>query len=61
MIYYPVPLHLQEGYLFYGHESGDFPVAENLSKTVISLPMHTEMEEEQSSYIAKTVLDYFKQ
>lgn len=60
MIYYPVPLHLQGGYKGYGYKTGDFPNAEQLSENVISLPMHTEMEEEQTSFITNAVLDYLK-
>ncbi len=51
MIYYPVPLHLQKAYNAYGYKKGDFPVAEKLAEQVISLPMHTELEKEQDSYI----------
>lgn len=51
MIYYPVPLHLQKAYAHLGYREGDFPVTEKLCKTVISLPMHTELDEEQLRYI----------
>lgn len=51
MIYYPVPLHLQKAYAHLGYSEGDFPVTEKLCKTVISLPMHTELDEEQLRYI----------
>ena len=57
MIYYPVPLHLQKAYQIYGYKEGDFPIAEELSKSVLSLPMHTELDEKQLSYIAKSVLE----
>lgn len=60
MIYYPVPLHLQEAYRVYGYKEGDFPIAESLSQSVISLPMHTEMEKDQAEYIIDQVLRYFK-
>ena len=60
MIYYPVPVHTQKGYQFLGYKEGDFPAAEELCKTVISLPMHTELDKEQLNYITGTVLNYFK-
>lgn len=60
MIYYPVPLHLQKAYISYGYKEGYFPVAEQLSKQVLSLPMHTEMDEEQLSYITRTVKEFFR-
>ena len=46
MIYYPVPLHFQKAYTDPRYKEGDFPVTENLCKKVISLPMHTELSEE---------------
>jgi dTDP-4-amino-4,6-dideoxygalactose transaminase len=59
-IYYPVPLHAQKAYADKRYREDDFKVTNNLVQTVISLPMHTEFEEEQLQYIAKTVLDFFK-
>jgi UDP-2-acetamido-2-deoxy-ribo-hexuluronate aminotransferase len=60
MIYYPVPLHLQKAFAFLGYERGDFPVSEEICETVISLPMHTELDEEQQGYISRSVIDFFK-
>ncbi|QNL20899.1 DegT/DnrJ/EryC1/StrS family aminotransferase [Hyphobacterium sp. CCMP332] len=54
MIYYPKPLHLNNAYKKYGYSHGDFPVAEALSQSVISLPMHTELDIDQQSYICET-------
>jgi dTDP-4-amino-4,6-dideoxygalactose transaminase len=59
MIYYPLPLHLQEAYLFLGYREGDFPVAEELSQQVLSLPMHTELTEEQLNYIVSAIREFF--
>lgn len=50
-IYYPVPLHLQEAYRHYGYQEGDFPVSEMLCREVLSLPMHTELNESIQEYI----------
>lgn len=58
MIYYPVPLHIQKAYAYLGYKEGDFPVTEQLCKTVISLPMHTELDNEQLSFISHSVLEY---
>lgn len=58
MIYYPVPLHVQKAYQYLGYKDGDFPVTEQLCKTVISLPMHTEMEIDQLEHITQSVLSY---
>ncbi len=58
MIYYPVPLHLQKAYQDSRYKAGDFPVAEKLSECVMSLPMHTELSENQLEYITKSVLEF---
>lgn len=57
MIYYPVPLHLQEAYK-YDYKYGDFPISEKVAKDIISLPMHTELNEEQIDYIASKVIEF---
>lgn len=57
-IYYPVPLHLQKAYLDPRYQQGDFPVTEYLSKTVISLPMHTEFDDETLAYVTESVLEF---
>jgi UDP-2-acetamido-2-deoxy-ribo-hexuluronate aminotransferase len=59
MIYYPVPLHLQQAYR-YNYREGDFPVTEKISKEIISLPMHTELSDSQIEYITSKVLDFVK-
>lgn len=57
-IYYPVPLHMQKAYIDPRYKRGDFPVTENLSKTVISLPIHTEFDEETLAYVTSAVLEF---
>ena len=57
MIYYPVPLHLQKAYKDERYKQGDFPVSEALATSVISLPMHTELDEEQLAYITGSLLE----
>lgn len=58
MVYYPVPMHMQKAYQDPRYKEGDFPVTEKLSKSVISLPMHTEMDEEQLKFITSTILEF---
>ena len=60
MIYYPVPLHQQKAYLDPRYKDGDFPVSEALCRTVISLPMQTELDAEQTAHITSSVLSFFK-
>lgn len=56
MIYYPVPLSLQKAFGFAGYREGDFPVTERLCKSVLSLPIHTEMKPEELDYICSMLL-----
>ncbi len=60
MIYYPVPLHQQKAYLDPRYKDGDFPVAEKLAACVLSLPMHTELDQEQLEYITSNVLELIR-
>ncbi|MBN2650467.1 MAG: DegT/DnrJ/EryC1/StrS family aminotransferase [Prolixibacteraceae bacterium] len=59
MVYYPEVFHLQEAYKFLGYKEGDFPVSERLTKIVLSLPMHTELDEEQLEYIVGNTKEFF--
>lgn len=58
MVYYPVPLHMQKAYTDPRYKEGDFPVTEDLCKRVISLPMHTELTDEQLDYITSSVKEF---
>jgi UDP-2-acetamido-2-deoxy-ribo-hexuluronate aminotransferase len=60
MIYYPVPLHMQDAYKYLGYKKGDFPVTELLCDEVISLPICPELDQEQLDYIIAGVLDFFE-
>lgn len=57
MIYYPVPLHVQNAYAHAGYKKGDFPITEKICEEVLSLPMHSEMEESQLNYICENVVN----
>ena len=59
-IYYPVPLHLQKAYTDKQYNDVDFKVTNQLVTSVISLPMHTELDEEQLAYITKTINTFLK-
>ncbi|MCB6973499.1 MULTISPECIES: DegT/DnrJ/EryC1/StrS family aminotransferase [Butyricimonas] len=61
MIYYPVPLHLQQAYLREGQGKGSYPVSEQLSEEVLSLPIHTEMKPEVQEYIIQQIHAFFNQ
>lgn len=60
MVYYPIPLHFQKAYATSQFPEGSLPVTENLSKCVFSLPISTEMDDEQLEYITRHVLEFCK-
>lgn len=61
-IYYPVPLHLQQAYKSGSrYKIGDFKVSEQLAQQVLSLPMHTELDEQLQTYIIQTLLGIYNQ
>lgn len=60
-IYYPIPLHSQKAYADERYNEADFPVTNQLVKEVISLPMHTELDDEQIDYITTTIKDFLNQ
>ncbi|MDD2562966.1 MAG: DegT/DnrJ/EryC1/StrS family aminotransferase [Salinivirgaceae bacterium] len=61
MIYYPVPIHRQKAFGDHIVDSRNFPISNALSHEVISLPMHTELSEQQQEYIVRNVISYFRQ
>lgn len=60
MVYYPVPLHRQKAYMDEFNKDEKFPISNYLSGCVLSLPMHTELSENQLNYIAETILSFFE-
>jgi dTDP-4-amino-4,6-dideoxygalactose transaminase len=60
MIYYPIPLHKQNAYKNERFKTNDFPITQKLCDTVLSLPMHTELDEETLNYITNTLLTIIK-
>ncbi len=57
-VYYPIPLHLQKAYKDDRYKEADFAVTNQLVKEVISLPMHTELDDGQIKYITETVINF---
>jgi dTDP-4-amino-4,6-dideoxygalactose transaminase len=55
LIHYQVPIHLQESYKDFGYKPGDFPISEEISRTVLSLPLWYGMKEKETNYIIKTI------
>jgi len=59
-IYYPIPLHRQKAYTDKRYKKEDFKTSIMMSKQVISLPMHSELDEEQINFISQKVNQFFK-
>ncbi|MGI0108237.1 DegT/DnrJ/EryC1/StrS family aminotransferase [Salinimicrobium sp. WS361] len=59
-IYYPIPLHSQKAYKDDRYREEDFTVTNQLVEEVISLPMHTELDDEQITFITETIADFLK-
>jgi dTDP-4-amino-4,6-dideoxygalactose transaminase len=57
-IHYPIPLHLQKAYEHLSYREGDFPVAERVSKEIVSLPMFPEIKKEEITYVANKVKEF---
>jgi UDP-2-acetamido-2-deoxy-ribo-hexuluronate aminotransferase len=57
-VYYPIPLHKQKAYVDNRYNDADFSVTNKLIDAVISLPMHTELEDDQIDFITTTVIDF---
>ncbi len=54
-IHYPLPLHLQECFLYLGYKKGDFPISEEVSNEIMSLPMNPYVSDEEIEYIVKSL------
>ena len=59
-VHYPIPLHLQECFSYLGYKEGDFPVAEKISKEIMSLPMNPDLTNEEIEYITDKVIEFVK-
>ncbi len=60
-VYYPIPLHKQKAYLDERYAEADFEVTNTLVKDVISLPMHTELDDEQIEFITSTIIKFINE
>lgn len=61
VIHYPIPPHLQQAYSDLGHKKGDFPIAEEIAETILSLPLFIGMNRAQVAYVAQNIKTYFSQ
>ena len=58
-LHYPIPLHLQKAYEYLGYKEGDFPVAEECAKQILSLPMFPELSPKEIEKIASEIKTFF--
>jgi len=58
-VYYPKPLHIQECFSNLGYKKGDLPIAEEVSQNVISIPIYSEITEEQQDYVIKNIKEFY--
>ncbi len=58
-VYYPLPLHLQECFSYLDHEEGDFPITEKLAKSVISIPVFSEITKEQQDFVIEKIREFY--
>jgi len=61
MVYYPGPLHVQEAYRYLGYKEEDLPVTNELCRSVLSLPMHPDLESDQMEHITSSILKFFEE
>jgi dTDP-4-amino-4,6-dideoxygalactose transaminase len=60
LIHYPIPPHLQNAYTHLGFKRGDFPIAEELADTMLSLPLWPGLTQSDVNYIANCIINFFK-
>lgn len=61
MIYYPIPMHKQKAYVNENANKDSFPVTEMLAKSVLSLPIHTEITRQEQEFIVSSIVEFLKQ
>jgi dTDP-3-amino-2,3,6-trideoxy-4-keto-D-glucose/dTDP-3-amino-3,4,6-trideoxy-alpha-D-glucose/dTDP-2,6-dideoxy-D-kanosamine transaminase len=59
-VHYPIPMHLQPAAKQFGYKPGDFPIAEIICNSVISLPVHEFITREQQEYVVKKIREFYK-
>ena len=55
VIYYKYPIHLMKGFAYLGYQKGDFPISEQLSQTIVSLPMHPYLHQNDIDRVIESI------
>ena len=55
VVYYKYPIHLMKGFAYLGYQKGDFPISEQLSQTIVSLPMHPYLHQKEIDWVVKSI------
>lgn len=58
-IYYPLCLHLQECFKYLGYKEADFPIAEEVSKHVLAIPLYPELTEDKQEYVVQKITEFY--
>jgi dTDP-4-amino-4,6-dideoxygalactose transaminase len=58
-IHYPIPIHLQKPCRMLGYKKGDFPVCEKQAQSILSLPIHQYLREDQICYVSALIKDFY--
>lgn len=59
-VHYPIPIHLQKSSKYLGYKKGDFPMAEDISKKILSLPVHEFITDKQIKYVTNLINKFYK-
>ncbi len=59
-VHYPIPVHLQKAAKFLKYKKGDFPVAEKLANTSLSLPVHEFIKKNHIKHVVNTIEKFYK-
>ncbi len=59
-IHYPLPPHLQEAYAEFGYKKGDFPIAEEIADTCLSIPLYPGLTDAETTYVVESIKSFFE-
>jgi aminotransferase EvaB len=60
-VHYPIPIHLQKAAQYLGYQEGDFPICEAQTRSILTLPVHQHLRQEQQEYVVSTIRKFYQQ